>query len=249
MRILDSLVTLVSYIVKPTKRGLIRQAYQLRRKVGLEVGGPTPFFSLRGGFPVYLFAERIDGVNFSNETIWEGTVKEGKNYNYYSGKTGFQYISEATDLQNIPSKSYDFILSSHCLEHVANPIKALQEWNRILKDEGMLILILPDKDNTFDRKRSYTKYEHLLADYANNTTEDDTTHLEEILETHDEEKSNLKYEVFESMISQNSINRCAHHHVFSLETVKQVLEHTGFKVQSQSKFHPIHLITIARKQK
>lgn len=248
MNIIDSLITLTSYTIKPEKRRLIRQAYKLYGKIGLEIGGPTSFFSLRGGLPVYLFAERIDGVNFSDETIWEGKIKQGNNYRYYKTKTGYQYITEATDLQSISSKSYDFVLSSHCLEHVANPIKALKEWYRILKNKGKLILILPDKNNTFDRRRSYTTYEHIVSDYLNDTTENDTTHFMEILQTHDEEKIKLKYEEWKSMLSNNSINRCAHHHVFSLETVKQLLEYTGFKVQSQSKFPPIHLITIATKQ-
>lgn len=38
----------------------------------------------------------------------------------------------------------DVVFSSHCLEHLADPIKALQSWRWILKPEGLLILYLPD---------------------------------------------------------------------------------------------------------
>lgn len=247
MNIADSIVTLVSYAKQPKKRSLIREAYKLRGKIGIEIGGPTSFFGLKGGFPVYLFAKRIDGVNYSNETVWEGKIQQGNNYRYYKNKTGYQYITEATDLQDILSNNYDFVLSSHSLEHVANPVKALKEWFRVLKDRGELILILPDKNYTFDHRRNYTTYEHLVSDYINNTTEHDTTHFGEILQTHDEEKSKVKYDDCKLMLSNNFVQRCAHHHVFSLEVTKQILEYAGYKVQSQSRVPPFHMITIATK--
>lgn len=247
MNIKDSIVTLLSYIKQPKKRSLIKEAYKLGGKTGIEIGGPTVFFGLRGGFPIYLFAKKIDGVNFSNETVWEGKIEEGENYQYYKNKIGHQYITEATDLQKISDNTYDFVLSSHNLEHVANPVKALREWFRVLKEGGKLILILPDKNNTFDHKRSYTSFEHLLSDYTNDTNEHDTTHFAEILQTHDEEKTEMKYEVTKLRLENNFINRCAHHHVFSLELLKQIVEYTGFKVESQSTAPPFHLITIASK--
>lgn len=247
MNIAEAIVTLLSYAKQPKKRSLIRQAYKLKGKKGIEMGGPTSFFGLKGGFPVYLFAERIDGVNFSNETVWEGKLQQGNNYRYYKNKTGFQYITEATDLKNISDNSYDFILSSHSLEHIANPVKALKEWFRILKDKGRLILLLPDKNYTFDHRRNYTTFNHLISDYVNNTTEHDTTHFEEILQKHDEERSKVKYDDCKLMLSNNFIQRCAHHHVFSQEVIKQILEYAGYKVQSQCTVPPFHLITIAIK--
>ncbi|PYL73305.1 MAG: hypothetical protein DMF22_01865 [Verrucomicrobia bacterium] len=36
----------------------------------------------------------------------------------------------------IPSGKYDFLLASHCLEHMANPLCAFQEWLRVLKKKG-----------------------------------------------------------------------------------------------------------------
>lgn len=247
MSIKDLIVTLLSYVKQPKKRGLIKEAFNLKGKTGIEIGGPTVFFGLRGGFPIYLFANRVDGVNFSEETVWEGKIQEGNNYRYYKDKIGHQFIAEGTDLKKIPDNSYDFVLSSHNLEHVANPLKALNEWFRILKEKGKLILILPDKNYTFDYKRNYTTLEHILSDYENDTNEHDTTHLKEILQAHDEEKSGVKYDECKQMLENNFVNRCAHHHVFSLQVLKQIVEHTGFKVQSQSTAPPFHLITIATK--
>lgn len=48
---------------------------------------------------------------------------------------------------NIPVQNnyYDFVYSSHCLEHIKSPKNALNEWIRILKPGGLLILHLPHK--------------------------------------------------------------------------------------------------------
>jgi SAM-dependent methyltransferase len=244
----DYLVTGVSYLRRPSKRRLIRYSYQLHAKKGLEIGGPSAQFSLMGSFPVYLFANSIDGVNYSNETIWEGSIREGNNYRYHT-RTGFQFIKEATDLTGIANASYDFVLSCHSLEHVANPLKAIKEWMRILKPGGKLVLILPDKQFTFDINRPYTTMDHLLQDYRMNVEEDDTTHFAEILQAHDvqADPGQTSAAELEELLRHNFQTRRAHHHVFSLDLVKEMLEFSGCKVLYQQAEKPFHLITVAEK--
>lgn len=43
-------------------------------------------------------------------------------------------------------ESYDFVNSSHCLEHLSDPIAALKEWFALVKDEGYVVLTIPDED-------------------------------------------------------------------------------------------------------
>ena len=74
---------------------------------------------------------------------------------------------------------------SHNLEHFANPVKALKEWQRVLKPNGALVLLLPYYRDTFDHLRQPTTVEHMLNDFDRDTLEDDLTHLPEILEKHD----------------------------------------------------------------
>lgn len=78
---------------------------------------------------------------------------------------GSQYIAYGNALTFIDDKSLDFVISSHCIEHLANPIGALLEWKRILSDNGLLILVIPDKERTFDHKRPVTTISHLIDDY------------------------------------------------------------------------------------
>ena len=95
-------------------------------KQGLEVGGPSNIF--RHEVPIYSVIDKLDGCNFTSQTIWEGDIIEGYNYKFYKNNIGYQYISEASNLIKIPDEKYDFIIASHCLEHCANPLQTLKEW-------------------------------------------------------------------------------------------------------------------------
>lgn len=53
---------------------------------------------------------------------------------------------DGAKLDGVADASLDFVVSAHCLEHVASPIEALTNWLRVLKPEGHLILIVPDED-------------------------------------------------------------------------------------------------------
>lgn len=44
------------------------------------------------------------------------------------------------------ASSFDFVYSSHCLEHIPDPARALQSWFALLRPSGYLILVVPDED-------------------------------------------------------------------------------------------------------
>ena len=70
----------------------------------------------------------------------------------------------------LPNESQDFIVSSHVIEHFPNPIKALIEWDRLVRPGGIIFMIVPHKERTFDKVRENTPLEHLIEDFKNNTT-------------------------------------------------------------------------------
>jgi SAM-dependent methyltransferase len=53
---------------------------------------------------------------------------------------------DAQYLSNIEDNTYDFAVSSHCLEHMNSPETALKNWLRIIKHDGYLIVTIPDED-------------------------------------------------------------------------------------------------------
>ena len=220
-----------------------RTYYQkcIKNGIGIEIGGPSPIFKSNGILPLYSYAKRIDGCNFSNNTIWEGALREGISYEV-AAQPGRQYIADGTALNMIQDQSYDFVLSCHNLEHIANPLKALYEWKRIMKKDAFLVLILPHKDRTFDHKRPVTDLNHIINDYRNNIGEDDDTHFDEIISLHDFSIDNsLTDEIsFKERLLNNISNRCAHHHVFNARLIVSLLDYVGFRLLDLSLiFHNI----------
>ena len=197
---------------------------------GIEIGGPSSCF--KTVLPVYRRVASLDGANFSTQTIWEGSIANGEPFRYRRGRSGKQIIAAATDLRAIPSNTYDFLLSSNCLEHIANPVKALAEWVRVVKPGGALIVVLPKKESNFDHLRPTTTIEHLRKDHARDVGEDDLTHLDEILALHDLKMDppagNLVQ--FRERSLRNFENRALHHHVFDGDLIAELLAEMSLRI-------------------
>ena len=234
----------------PARPGFVAAAEKsLRDRRGLEVGGPSGLFSRRGGIPAYAWAAGLDNVNFSAATAWESGLHEGGEFRYDAARPpGRQFLREAVALQGIPDHAYDFILSSHCLEHVANPLAALREWRRVTRPGGHLLLALPDPSRTFDHRRPVTTLAHLRDDFVRQTGEDDLTHLPEILALHDlaRDPGAGTSADFEARSRANPLHRCLHHHVFDLALVRASLAETGWEVLAAESLAPLHLVAWAR---
>jgi SAM-dependent methyltransferase len=53
---------------------------------------------------------------------------------------------DAMLMRGVDSESYDFVHSSHCLEHMVDPAIALANWINICKKGGHLVITVPDED-------------------------------------------------------------------------------------------------------
>ncbi len=232
---------------KPTEaRRIIRV---LRDRVGIEIGGPSSFFARYGLLPIYPLVGRVDNVNFRAETVWEGSIREGLTFRYDAhSPPGYQYITEAADLGRVPSATYDFLLSSHTIEHMANPLRALEEWQRVLKPGGILVVVIPHKDGTFDHRRPVTPLTHLVQDYQNQVGEDDLSHLEEIFMYHDLSKDVRAggSESFRARSVDNPRNRCLHQHVFNTYATIAMLDQAGVQLQQVEAIRPYHIVAVGR---
>lgn len=220
-----------------------------RNKNGLEIGGPSKIFERTGSIPIYNIVENLDVCNFNEKTVWEGKIEIGNTYNYHNEKKGYQFIYDAVNLNAIKSNSYDFILASHVLEHIANPFKALSEWLRVLKNDGFLLVILPHKDGTFDHNRPVTALNHLIKDYEFDVNEDDLSHLNEILELHD---FNLHdptgdFESFKERSLLNYENRCLHHHVFDTKLAIEIFNYFKINIISVDLVLPHNIVLLGQK--
>ena len=192
-------------------------------KQGVEIGGPS-----RTGTILYHHAKNIDNIVFSKDTVWQNSTDE---YNYYHNKKGKVIINDAVNITHVENEYYDFVFSSHSLEHIANPLKAISEWLRIIKNGGYVIIIVPEKSCCFDHKRNYSKFSTLLSQYEKNVGEDDLSTLPEILLNHDLSLDPPAGDIgqFTKRSLDNFNNRCLHHYVYNDELLMEICNYFKLK--------------------
>lgn len=59
----------------------------------------------------------------------------------------------AENMDGVLDETYDTVYNSHLLEHLNNPILAINNWMRILKSGGYLIICVPHRD-LYERKKT-----------------------------------------------------------------------------------------------
>ena len=203
-------------------------------KSGIEIGGPSALFQDGGFLPLYSKIQMLDDVNFSTTTIWKNNIAEGNSIGV-KNKSGYQYIAEGTHLPFAENNQYDFVISCNNLEHIANPILAVKEWQRILKPSGILLIVVPNKEANFDHHRPYTSISHIIGDFESKVNELDMTHLEEILAMHDlsRDPQARPFKKFKERCLNNIENRCMHHHVFNDQVLKELITYCQMEVLKQ----------------
>jgi len=53
---------------------------------------------------------------------------------------------DAQLMESVPDNTYNFVHSSHCLEHLIDPFEAYRNWLRICQPGGYIITTIPDED-------------------------------------------------------------------------------------------------------
>lgn len=71
---------------------------------------------------------------------------------------------DAQFMAGVADDSFDFVFSSHCIEHLHDPLEGLRNWVRVTKPGGYVIFALPEEDlyeqgvfpSTFNRDHKNT---------------------------------------------------------------------------------------------
>jgi SAM-dependent methyltransferase len=198
-----------------------------KNKRGVCIGG-----ALRWEFQEYLKqAAQVINVNV-------GPSYEGQ-------PTSANYLTDAANLYFARNSEFDFVCSSHVLEHLANPIKALKEWLRVTKRGGIIYCGVPDKRFTFDHTRRRTPLGHLIKDYRLDIGPYDSTHLCDVFFNTDLKLANgtqeqhyrwiLDYHLSAQGKTNSSAktrhNECTiHHHVYTKEDLTALFRYVGMEI-------------------
>jgi len=154
--------TILAHVSRLLKESGILPSYQARKRLavrylkgaGLEIGPlhqPTP---LPPGV-------RVTYVDYATQ---QENIRRFPEIDP-SGIVTTDLIDDGFTLSTITDASQDFIIANHVLEHAANPIQVLVNWERLLKPGGIMFLSVPIGARCFDKGRAITSPDHFVADY------------------------------------------------------------------------------------
>jgi SAM-dependent methyltransferase len=103
--------------------------------------------------PFYLDAINVDRYSGT------GTAYKRLEQHLARGSAPVDIVANGDDLP-FDDDSYDFVFSSHVIEHCPDPIKALYEWVRVAR--RYVVAVVPHRDRTFDADRPLTTVEELV---------------------------------------------------------------------------------------
>jgi SAM-dependent methyltransferase len=146
-----------------------------------------------------------DGVNFLHSQDME-------DYRHYIGEQA-KYGKEAArvdgvgDFQHIPfdAERLDYIISSHVIEHEPNPVAALRESWRVLKEGGVFFCIFP--------KRNAEKKQDIFRPLST---------LEDLIQAY-ETKRTVRSAHSEKLPGASDSGWRGHYHVYSLQSMMRLV--------------------------
>jgi len=111
-----------------------------------------------GGFWLSKVAASVTGVDLSAEAIGYASRRYG------NPKSQFMMADLAA--LPVPSKSFDVVCAFEVIEHVPDAAKVLREIQRVLRDDGVLVVSTPQVKRTTTRPQNpHHQIEYSLADF------------------------------------------------------------------------------------
>jgi SAM-dependent methyltransferase len=122
-------------------------------------GKEYPDYIRRGNAVSFIipFAQQYcigNGLDIGGTAEWKLPGSKPINTIFHDG-------SDAYEIESLTS-GYDFIFSSHCLEHLPDYVKALEFWISLLRPGGSLFLYLPHPEMRYWNPQHCRKHLHLF---------------------------------------------------------------------------------------
>jgi SAM-dependent methyltransferase len=115
---------------------------------------------------------KVDVVNVDRYAEMDTVYKEAER-ELWGRARPVDIIARGHELP-LDDDSYDFVLASHVIEHIPDPIAALKEWARVAR--RYIVLVVPHRDRTFDRDRELTPLSELVERHESGFTSEEDRH-------------------------------------------------------------------------
>ena len=159
-------------------------------------------------------------------------------------------IDNGETLASIGDATQDFVIANHFIEHTLDPIGSIANFLRVLKDDGILFMAVPNKEHTFDANRPVTTLAHLAADAGDGGHSTRESHYREWATFIDGYPPEILDRQVELLIeSDYSI----HFHVFTpsswLGLVNHCVNHRGMPMELEAfQLNGIEIVSVLRKR-
>jgi len=130
--------------------------------LGLEIGpGNSPIFPRRLGYHIKI-VDVLDKLSLKQKfEVLNADISQIE-------KVDFIWKGEPLDELIGDTSKFQYIMASHVLEHIPNPIAFFYQCEKMLADEGVLILAIPDKRKCFDFFRPLSTTGQFIQAYMEN---------------------------------------------------------------------------------
>ncbi len=168
-------------------------------KKGLEIGGPSNNAEL-----IYSVKKTIDNVCLEDKE-------------YIFGRNIVNNVMNMTDINN---NEYDFIYCCYTLDFVSNPLKALEECLRVVKNNGYIILCCNDKARTPFHEMNLTYMEDILENYTK--PDDFIPNIEKYIINYDRNMDNINNDELIMKIINNLNDKTLMRNFFHSRLLKDI---------------------------
>ena len=146
--------------MNPLRRQFLDNLINVNESVGIEIGAlDSPIVPDTSQKERIYYLDHLSTADLRKKYQNDDTVNK-------ESIVSVNYVVPDNDIKKVVTKNkFDYVVASHVIEHIPNPIQWFEDVLQILKPGGFIYLVIPDKRFTFDLQRPITTFGQLYERY------------------------------------------------------------------------------------